>query len=232
MYFKTGWPFACAPYMWENLILVLWEFGGTPKIKLPTHENLLQQKHCTSMPMQKYLHSIVSFHTDCWVDDGSASTWTRVSNLEDGGSIFPRNILIRSYQTVHKSKRGLSSALSHLCVHCTLSPVLKSRIGVLPRWVKKYYMGFSSTLAKAATWIFPQQTWSRTITVWQWDGFSELVQKLKEMQACQQPLPPPHTHTCAQPQQHGGMICTMFLCTEGKQAKNWDLHSSRILRNE
>jgi len=31
-------------------------------------------------------------------------------------------------------------------------------------------------------------------------------------------LPPPHTHT--QPQQHGGMISTMFLCTEGKQAKN------------
>jgi len=108
-----------------------------PKNQTPTHENLLQRKHCTSTPMQKYLHSVVSFHSDCWAADGSASTWTRFSHPDDGGSTFPQNIIICSYQTVHKSKRGLSSTLSHLCVHCTLSPVLKSRTGVLPRWGKK-----------------------------------------------------------------------------------------------
>ena len=183
--------------------------------------------------MQKYLHSVVSFHSDCWVADGSESIWTRFSHPEDGGSTLPRNIILCSYQTVHKSKRGLSSALSHLCVHCTLSPVLKSRTGVLPRWDKKCYMGFSSTLAKAAIWIFAQQTsWIHSvINVWQWDGFSELVQKLKEMHACQQP-PPTHMCTCTQPQQHGGMISTIFLCTDGKLVKNWDPHSSGILRNE
>jgi len=151
--------------------------------------------------MQKYLHSAVSFHSDCWVADGSASTWTRFSHPEDGGSTFPRNIIICSYQTVHKSKRGLSSALSHLCVHCTLPPVLKSRAGVLPRWYKKCYMGFSSTLAKATICIFPLHTsWSHTvITVWQWDGFSELVQKPNRkrcIHACQHHTSPPtHTHT-------------------------------------
>jgi hypothetical protein len=52
--------------MWENLTLVLWEFGQNPKIKLPTHENFLFGKQCTSLPIKKYLHPVVHFHSD-WI---------------------------------------------------------------------------------------------------------------------------------------------------------------------
>lgn len=115
---------------------------------------------------------------------------------EDGGSTFPpKHHNMKLPNSAYIQKR-VSSALTHLRVHCTLSPVLKSRTRVLPRWDKNCYMDFSSILAKATICIFPQHTsWSHiVIAVWQWDGFSELVQKPKEMHEC---MSAPHlpTHT-------------------------------------